>query len=48
MAIVEGTDFGIAAIGNLISGPLFNKAGYIGVFILVWLHGSFVSTIAIA
>ena len=35
LAIVEGTDFGIAAIGNLISGPLFNNAGYAGVFVLV-------------
>ena len=32
MAIVEGTDFGSAGIGNFVSGPVFSSIGYIGVF----------------
>ena len=32
MAVVEGTDFGSAGIGNFVSGPVFNSIGFIGVF----------------
>ena len=32
LAVVEGTDFGSAAIGNLVSGPIFARIGYVGVF----------------
>ena len=33
LAVVEGTEFGSASIGNLISGPIFSKTGFTGVFV---------------